>query len=362
MEQMDPELLKFLLSQGQLPANMNTQFGPVNSEVPQAPPQQPGFRERLQGLLGTGFDDPRTQGLLGLGSALLQASGPSTMPVSTGQALGQGLGAYSQARNTQQNNVFARNLAQEKLKYGLDSSIPAGIREWAQYSRMDPDTQRKYREMKRGEPWLNVGGSFTNPYSNMSIPKTLSPEQRPDTKREQTLAVKNAEAEAEKSANQPKAEAALSAAGTKNVMLGNLIQQAKGQANAFTTGFIGSLSQNIPGTQAHDLQNTLETIKANIGFDKLQEMRNSSKTGGALGQVSEFENRLLQSVWGALMQSQTKEQFLQNLDRVDKQVNESWARVREAYQKDYGKPYVDSTPGSSSPRVRKFNPATGKIE
>jgi hypothetical protein len=79
---------------------------------------------------------------------------------------------------------------------------------------------------------------------------------------------------------------------------------------------IASLAAAVPGTPAHDLSKLLDTIKANIGFDRLQQMRAASPTGGALGQVSEFENRLLQATIGALEQSQGKEQFLYNLQRV----------------------------------------------
>jgi hypothetical protein len=45
-------------------------------------------------------------------------------------------------------------------------------------------------------------------------------------------------------------------------------------------------------------------------------MRASSPTGGALGQVTDFENRLLQATIGNLEQSQSKDQLLYNLRRV----------------------------------------------
>lgn len=83
-----------------------------------------------------------------------------------------------------------------------------------------------------------------------------------------------------------------------------------------TTGFAGGLLQSVPGTPAHDLSRLLETIKANVGFDQLQQMRESSPTGGALGPVSDAENRLLQSVLGSVEQSQTKEQFDFNMNRL----------------------------------------------
>lgn len=85
---------------------------------------------------------------------------------------------------------------------------------------------------------------------------------------------------------------------------------------ATTTGIVGGIASNIDSTTAGALKNRLQTIKANIGFDKLQAMRDASPTGGALGQVSEFENRLLQSVYGSLEQAQSAQDILYNLQRL----------------------------------------------
>lgn len=70
------------------------------------------------------------------------------------------------------------------------------------------------------------------------------------------------------------------------------------------TGMFAYLSY-VPGTSAYDLSGLLQTIKANVGFDKLQEMRENSPTGGALGQVSNMELNSLQSVLGNLSQYQS---------------------------------------------------------
>lgn len=84
-----------------------------------------------------------------------------------------------------------------------------------------------------------------------------------------------------------------------------------------TTGFAGDVVKNVGGSRAHDISGMLDTIKANVGFDRLQEMRNNSPTGGALGQVSEQENRLLQSTLGSVIQSQSEAQLLSNLARLE---------------------------------------------
>src|SRR3546814_19130626 len=90
----------------------------------------------------------------------------------------------------------------------------------------------------------------------------------------------------------------------------------------------GSWASALPGTPQHDAARLVDTVKANVGFDKLQAMREASPPGGALGQVSETENRLLQSVLGNLEQSQSPEQFRRNLGRVRDEIGRASCRER----------------------------------
>ena len=55
------------------------------------------------------------------------------------------------------------------------------------------------------------------------------------------------------------------------------------------TGMAGAAMEGIPGSAAHDVSKLVDTLKASIGFDALNRMRQNSPTGGALGQVSERE-------------------------------------------------------------------------
>lgn len=70
----------------------------------------------------------------------------------------------------------------------------------------------------------------------------------------------------------------------------------------------------------------LDTLKASITFGELTAMREASKTGGALGQVSDVENKLLSASLGALDMTQSPENFIQQL----KKVGESIARWQRA--------------------------------
>jgi hypothetical protein len=88
-----------------------------------------------------------------------------------------------------------------------------------------------------------------------------------------------------------------------------------------TTGVGSQLTSGIGSTPAHNVEKLLDTVKANVGFAELQAMRDASPTGGALGQVTEFENRLLQSVLGSLETTQGKDQLVFNLNRLKKVVD-----------------------------------------
>ena len=83
-----------------------------------------------------------------------------------------------------------------------------------------------------------------------------------------------------------------------------------------TTGLIGVNLAKVPGTDAYNFKSSLDTLKSNIAFGALTEMRAASKTGGALGQVSDREGQLLASSLGALDQGQSPEEFKQQLAKI----------------------------------------------
>lgn len=103
-----------------------------------------------------------------------------------------------------------------------------------------------------------------------------------------------------------------------NIVLEDIDRIGKTVDGAFfpATGLGATTLSGIPGTAAHDVAKLLDGIKANVAFDKLQQMREASPTGGALGAVSDREMALLQSVLGSLEQSQSPRQFQENLGRL----------------------------------------------
>jgi hypothetical protein len=83
-----------------------------------------------------------------------------------------------------------------------------------------------------------------------------------------------------------------------------------------TTGMGGSFLSTVGGTAANDVRALVDTLKANVGFQELNKMRQASPTGAALGAVQVEELRMLQATIANMEQSQSKEQFKDNVRRV----------------------------------------------
>lgn len=103
-----------------------------------------------------------------------------------------------------------------------------------------------------------------------------------------------------------------------------------------TSGLIGSIAKAVPGTDAYDLGQTLLTVKANLGFDRLQMMREASPTGGALGQVAVQELNALQASVASLDQAQSGDQLKANLQKITKHYNAWKAAVEKAQSVESG--------------------------
>lgn len=119
--------------------------------------------------------------------------------------------------------------------------------------------------------------------------------------------------------------------------------------NWFATGFGAETARGVGGTSASDVASLLNTIGANTAFDRLQDMREASPTGGALGAVSEIELRLLRDSIASIDQSQSDEQFQRNMDKVI-----------EAYQR-----VLDRLGGESEPNQQQGDlpePVADKVD
>lgn len=81
-----------------------------------------------------------------------------------------------------------------------------------------------------------------------------------------------------------------------------------------------------------DVDNELETIKANIGVDSIQQMRAASPTGGALGNTSDRDIAMMQAMKGSLNVRQDPKILRQNLQDIRELYLNAWFGSPEEIQ------------------------------
>lgn len=157
----------------------------------------------------------------------------------------------------------------------------------------------------------------------------------------------------------PKARESLKSAERQWDNVQKQIDDALGLVSPFTAGF-GSVLSSIPATSQKRLATILDTIRANVGFDKLQDMRQNSPTGGALGQVSDMENKLLQAVLGSLDQGLSAADLAKNLQNIKTILAQLKAQKQEAFNTDfsgYDQDIQDFTQGGVMGQQNNAQPA-----
>jgi len=99
-------------------------------------------------------------------------------------------------------------------------------------------------------------------------------------------------------------------------------------------GLVG-WAPNVPGSASADVAAQIETLKSQVGFSVLQAMRDASKTGGALGNVSNIELNLLQSNLAALANAQSPAQYRAALGEIVDYTQRSKERLERGFMDTY---------------------------
>jgi hypothetical protein len=93
---------------------------------------------------------------------------------------------------------------------------------------------------------------------------------------------------------------------------------------------------NMPGSQAANATALVDSLKAQISGMKLQAMRNASKTGGAVGNVTEKEWPRLESMIVALDKKMSPELFREKLSEVVSVMQQMKQNILGAFNQEYG--------------------------
>jgi hypothetical protein len=295
--------------------------------------------------------------------------GPSAMPINFGTSLGQGLAQGVKAADVADKDyrdmayqTFGIQNQMDERKYGREQDQLE--RDWRrtvhEYGLTKDKAEADRWERKFAADQQQGGGAYfgtplpmndaNGQFMGYGLPSkdgSFKPLEPPpgarfaspyDKSYNTKLGAETAQSEVEKKSNFPKARAASAQLDMQWDLVNNTIDKAVQdlESGYLRTGLTGSMLGGMPGTPQYDLAQMLETIKANVGFDKLQSMRENSPTGGALGQVSDFENKLLQAVQGSLQQGQSPEQLKANLLTIKTLLAQTKAYKDSAFMRDYG--------------------------
>jgi hypothetical protein len=93
----------------------------------------------------------------------------------------------------------------------------------------------------------------------------------------------------------------------------------------------------VPGItgEARAAQALYEKVVAKGGFQALQDMRDASKTGGALGNVSNQEGKQLTASFAAIQRTQDADDVKAAIDNAIADIQGAKTRMREAYDSTY---------------------------
>ncbi len=100
----------------------------------------------------------------------------------------------------------------------------------------------------------------------------------------------------------------------------------------------GPISSRLPTLRDNtaNFETDLETLSTRIFINTINRMRELSKTGGAVGQVTEKEMAKLENSMKNLSLRQSDGNMRTNLRGVAKEINDSMASIAQAYKEQYG--------------------------
>ncbi|WP_156517893.1 hypothetical protein [Achromobacter ruhlandii] len=251
-----------------------------------------------------------------------------------------------------QNGVQSGILTPEEGQRGLAQipQDPAAYTQWRNQINQSMMTAAQRAELEKGNysaPAQSSQGFFQadrsgnvrllkGPDGKPLMPVTLDAMGQAAVAGAKTTATKEAENAVAKPGKAIEAKAALDSTSSS---LDRTIELANGIMNdpalGRITGIMGMIP-NRPGGDAANAQARLNTLKSQIGFAVLQAMRDASKTGGALGAVSDAENKLLQNNIASLENVQDEAQLRQELQKIIAWATGAKGRMTDAYAQQYG--------------------------
>ena len=281
------------------------------------------------------------------------------------------------------------------MALGKADNIPAAVREFQFWSRLDPAEQRNFLTVKRANPYLDLGDTkVLMDQVNQAVPQAQMPVGAPprstfDAAGNRVVTTppvpgvprpglpppQSGMGVPTPSAQQPPGQALqgappppIAAAGGVSVQtlpvtpehaatgfrkfesnvsqldrMADVAKEIKEHPGLSSIVGINSLigARFVPGTEAANAYAKMDNLKSQLAANVMQMYRDMSQSGGAVGNVSDKEQELFQNNLAALNRRQSPESFKQQLDKVIAFVDGSKARLRAAHAIQFGSPPSD---------------------
>ena len=264
---------------------------------------------------------------------------------------------------------FGATLESSKARLQAALAQPGGFANLLNESKLGAEKFATIYQKQTAETEPKMGTYQPGDYTTASWAKFMQTKKPEDLKLKPTATEQKAAVEAnlpdltpkeiqKREAVYPKASASYRAA---NQEIDSLITDLKTlRDHSGLEGITGVIKGRTPGVtpQARAAEALLEKIQSRGQFRTLQEMRMNSPTGGALGNVSDFEGRSLRSSFGALDRRQATEDFQKQIDNTISDLQNSKQNIAQAYEDTYSYKQGNAPAAGASPAGGA--PAAGK--
>lgn len=220
--------------------------------------------------------------------------------------------------------------------------------ELAQEQAMPPSAERDRNIADITKELKNFGASPTAapaPAAPLAAPTQPGLSPRGAREAAEAGAKKLAEEQAKQKAEMPEVRQRVQIQHQDLDRLANAAREIAGTNLARATGPMGAMP-SWPGGQAAQAESLISSLKAQVSGMKLQAMREASKTGGAVGNVTEKEWPRLENMIVALDPvKQGPKLFREKLNELIVEIDKVKASLAQSFQSQYGESHA-GTPGN----------------
>lgn len=212
----------------------------------------------------------------------------------------------------------------------------------------DPTQRSEFKTYAQPEKIFSAGGVPYSGGGSRAVRPLVSAEEAATNAEATSRGKKLGAGEAARTLDLPRATQHLADSATKLDSMSALATQIQSDPQLWQGVDLTQAISKIPGTAGAKIRAQLNTLKSKVAFAVLQDMRDNSKTGGALGQVSNYEDELLANNIAALDANLSVQDFRDQLGILIDYAHGAKERVTKGYFDTYPELKQSPTPAPNS--------------